>query len=231
MLDGLARRAHWGTGEVETYPKNMTEKNFVYFCFLSPTLFYQPSFSACYWSGEIARDLVRAGVNKKATAGGPLAGKTALHYAAGMGYVDVARELLGEGYLETDTDDEGCRPGCLIGKAWTEKNAAKDRWMRRLLALGPAFRACSWLWPRKSATETAVNDSTGKQGKVRNRAKKKKTVPVDLGVLRHRRRPKDTLKLRKDTMKTFARRVGAIHCTQYKDYSSTFLDVRGAMYT
>lgn len=192
----------------------MTWKNFVCFCYLSPFLSYQASRSSCFWSGEIVRELVRAGANKKATSGGHLRGKTALHYAVGMGFADIARELLREGYLETATDDDGCRPGCLIGKAWTEQDPVKDHWMRRLLTLGPALRACSWLWPTEMSADTAASGAAGKRGKVSKGVKKgengSKRAPIDLSVLLRPRRSKDAVKRRKDTMKTIARRVRAV---------------------
>lgn len=97
----------------------------------------------------VVRELMRSGASMVVDPG---QGITALHVAACMNLLDIARVLLEEGCEETTlTGVTKVPPAAFIGKpvgiAESDRDHAREGCMRRLLARGPAFRAVSWLWP------------------------------------------------------------------------------------
>lgn len=120
-----------------------------------------------------------------------------LTYSFGFASVDAARVLLEQGPLVTATDQD---PTCHIGKGRRDNNP-KGAWMRRSLARcslarGPAFRDCSWLWPREMAKRPPlVVIARGEQEENGGGANKKNKLPLDLSVLHHRHRRKDAMKI------------------------------------
>lgn len=142
---------------------------------------------------EIVQELISAGADVNHSSREFNVGMTAMHLAAGESHVDTVRLLLMEGSLETATDENGCRPACLIGQTLVEKNPLNQPLVRVLLARGPALRADFWLWPRESAAETSPCSSAQEQAGADEGSKKMKRVPLDPGMLRRRHSRKDTM--------------------------------------
>lgn len=73
---------------------------------------------------EIVQELISAGVDVNHTSP-TVKGMTAIHLAVCQGHIHTTCMLLLAGSLETATDDNGCRPVCIIGETWAEKHPEK----------------------------------------------------------------------------------------------------------
>lgn len=89
-------------------------------------------------------------------------GKRLLHHAAGCYWCPAAVSvLLAAGADEAALDSMGRIPrdtiGVDVGKEQPTMDRGKEVAIRRMLAHGPAYRARSWAWPAKEASDTIAS--------------------------------------------------------------------------
>lgn len=142
----------------------------------------------------VVRELMRSGASIIVDPG---QGITALHVAACMNFLDIARVLLEEGCHETiKTTVTRVPPAAFIGKpvgiSESERDHPREACMRRLLARGPAFRAVSWLWPAEDSPveERSQGTCSGDCGttEMRGAASRQTLSPPGVTWLPHPRR-------------------------------------------